>query len=48
MLETDAINTEVLAEIELSGHAFVISTVKALQLTMNLEGIGDLAAFASR
>lgn len=42
--EIEAINTEVLAEIEKSGDAIVIPTVKAVQLTMNREGIRDLAA----
>jgi phosphoribosylglycinamide formyltransferase 2 len=42
--EIEAINTEVLAEIETSGDAIVIPTVKAVQLTMNREGIRDLAA----
>ncbi|NDH10041.1 MAG: formate-dependent phosphoribosylglycinamide formyltransferase, partial [Gammaproteobacteria bacterium] len=38
------INTDVLAQIEKSGDAIVIPTVKAVQLTMNREGIRDLAA----
>jgi len=42
--EIEAINTDVLAEIEKSGDAIVIPTVKAVQLTMNREGIRDLAA----
>jgi phosphoribosylglycinamide formyltransferase 2 len=42
--EIEAINTEVLNEIEKSGDAIVIPTVKAVQLTMNREGIRDLAA----
>ena len=42
--EIEAINTEVLAQIEKSGDAIVIPTVKAVQLTMNREGIRDLAA----
>ena len=42
--EIEAINTEVLAEIEKNGDAIVIPTVKAVQLTMNREGIRDLAA----
>ncbi|CAM8390291.1 PurT Formate-dependent phosphoribosylglycinamide formyltransferase (GAR transformylase) [Candidatus Methylopumilus planktonicus] len=42
--EIEAINTEVLAEIEKNGDAVVIPTVKAVQLTMNREGIRDLAA----
>jgi phosphoribosylglycinamide formyltransferase 2 len=42
--EIEAINTEVLAEIEKSGDAIVIPTVKAVQFTMNREGIRDLAA----
>jgi phosphoribosylglycinamide formyltransferase 2 len=42
--EIEAINTEVLAEIEKNGEAIVIPTVNAVQLTMNREGIRDLAA----
>ena len=42
--EIEAINTEVLSEIEKNGDAIVIPTVKAVQLTMNREGIRDLAA----
>ena len=42
--EIEAINTDVLAAIEKSGDAIVIPTVKAVQLTMNREGIRDLAA----
>ena len=42
--EIEAINTDVLAHIEKSGDAIVIPTVKAVQLTMNREGIRDLAA----
>ena len=42
--EIEAINTDVLAQIEKSGDAVVIPTVKAVQLTMNREGIRDLAA----
>lgn len=42
--EIEAINTDVLAQIEKRGDAFVIPTVKAVQLTMNREGIRDLAA----
>jgi len=42
--EIEAINTEVLAEIEKNGDAVVIPTVKAVQLSMNREGIRDLAA----
>jgi phosphoribosylglycinamide formyltransferase 2 len=42
--EIEAINTDVLAEIEKNGDAIVIPTVKAVQLTMNREGIRDLAA----
>ena len=42
--EIEAINTDVLAQIEKSGDAIVIPTVKAVQLTMNREGIRDLAA----
>jgi phosphoribosylglycinamide formyltransferase 2 len=41
--EIEAINTDVLAQIEKSGEAVVIPTVKAVQLTMNREGIRDLA-----
>ena len=42
--EIEAINTDVLAQIEKSGDAVIIPTVKAVQLTMNREGIRDLAA----
>ena len=42
--EIEAINTEVLNEIEKNGDAVVIPTVNAVQLTMNREGIRDLAA----
>lgn len=42
--EIEAINTDVLAQIEKSGDAIVIPTVQAVQLTMNREGIRDLAA----
>ena len=42
--EIEAINTDVLAQIEKSGDAIIIPTVKAVQLTMNREGIRDLAA----
>jgi phosphoribosylglycinamide formyltransferase 2 len=42
--EIEAINTDVLAQIEKSGDAVVIPTVKAVQLTLNREGIRDLAA----
>jgi phosphoribosylglycinamide formyltransferase 2 len=42
--EIEAIHTDVLAQIEKSGDAVVIPTVKAVQLTMNREGIRDLAA----
>lgn len=42
--EIEAINTEALAEIEREGAAMVIPTVKAVQLTMNREGIRRLAA----
>ena len=42
--EIEAINTDVLAQIEKNGDAIVIPTVKAVQLTMNREGIRDLAA----
>ena len=42
--EIEAINTDVLAHIEKSGDAIVIPTVNAVQLTMNREGIRDLAA----
>jgi len=42
--EIEAINTEVLSEIEKNGDAIIIPTVKAVQLTMNREGIRDLAA----
>ncbi|MCX7191251.1 MAG: formate-dependent phosphoribosylglycinamide formyltransferase [Candidatus Methylopumilus sp.] len=42
--EIEAINTDVLALIEKSGDAIIIPTVNAVQLTMNREGIRDLAA----
>lgn len=42
--EIEAIATEALAEIEQAGLATVIPTVKAVQLTMNREGIRRLAA----
>ena len=42
--EIEALNTQTLAEIELLGLATVIPTVKAVQLTMNREGIRKLAA----
>ena len=42
--EIEAIATEALAEIEQEGLATVIPTVKAVQLTMNREGIRRLAA----
>lgn len=42
--EIEAIATEALAEIEQSGLAKVIPTVRAVQLTMNREGIRRLAA----
>lgn len=42
--EIEAIATEVLAEIESQGLAEVIPTAKAVQLTMNREGIRTLAA----
>ena len=42
--EIEALNTNTLAEIESSGIATVIPTVKAVQLTMNREGIRRLAA----
>jgi phosphoribosylglycinamide formyltransferase 2 len=42
--EIEALNTDVLAEIEREGLATVIPTVKAVQLTMNREGIRRLAA----
>lgn len=42
--EIEAINTNTLADIEASGLATVIPTVKAVQLTMNREGIRRLAA----
>lgn len=41
--EIEAIATEVLAEIEAAGHAVVIPTARATQLTMNREGIRRLA-----
>jgi len=42
--EIEALNTDALAEIEALGLAQVIPTVKAVQLTMNREGIRKLAA----
>ncbi|HWQ86278.1 formate-dependent phosphoribosylglycinamide formyltransferase [Brevundimonas sp.] len=42
--EIEAIATEVLAEVEAAGHAVVIPTARATQLTMNREGIRRLAA----
>ena len=42
--EIEALNTVTLAEIEQQGLAQVIPTVKAVQLTMNREGIRRLAA----
>ena len=42
--EIEALNTNVLAEIEAEGLSTVIPTVKAVQLTMNREGIRKLAA----
>lgn len=42
--EIEAINTALLAEIEQENIAVVIPTVKAVQLTMNREGIRRLAA----
>ena len=42
--EIEALNTQLLAEIETQGLATVIPTVKAVQLTMNREGIRRLAA----
>ncbi len=42
--EIEALNTDTLADIEKEGLATVIPTVKAVQLTMNREGIRRLAA----
>lgn len=42
--EIEALNTSTLADIEAQGLAQVIPTVKAVQLTMNREGIRRLAA----
>ncbi len=42
--EIEAIATEVLADIEAAGMAVVIPTARAVQLTMNREGIRKLAA----
>lgn len=42
--EIEALNTDALADIEAAGIATVIPTVKAVQLTMNREGIRRLAA----
>lgn len=44
--EIEALNTNALADIEREGLATVIPTVKAVQLTMNREGIRRLAAEA--
>ena len=42
--EIEALNTQLLAAVESAGHTRVIPTVKAVQLTMNREGIRRLAA----
>ncbi len=42
--EIEALNTDTLAEVERDGLATVIPTVRAVQLTMNREGIRRLAA----
>jgi phosphoribosylglycinamide formyltransferase 2 len=42
--EIEALNTSTLADIEAAGLATIIPTVKAVQLTMNREGIRKLAA----
>lgn len=42
--EIEALNTDALAEIEQAGISTVIPTVKAVQLTMNREGIRRLAS----
>lgn len=42
--EIEALNTDALAEIENAGLATIIPTVRAVQLTMNREGIRRLAA----
>lgn len=42
--EIEALNTDALADIERAGISQVIPTVKAVQLTMNREGIRKLAA----
>ncbi len=42
--EIEALNTDALAEIEQAGLSTVIPTVKAVQLTMNREGIRRLAS----
>src|SRR3546814_3818689 len=44
--EIEALNTNALSQIEQLGLAQVIPTVKAVQLTMNREGIRKLAAEA--
>ncbi|MEI8363725.1 MAG: formate-dependent phosphoribosylglycinamide formyltransferase [Betaproteobacteria bacterium] len=44
--EIEALNTSTLADIEAAGIATVIPTVRAVQLTMNREGIRRLAAEA--
>lgn len=42
--EIEALNTEVLAEIETEGLSTIIPTIRAVQLTMNREGIRKLAS----
>jgi phosphoribosylglycinamide formyltransferase 2 len=42
--EIEAIATDVLAEVEAAGHATVVPTARATQLTMHREGIRRLAA----
>ncbi|MBT3826199.1 MAG: formate-dependent phosphoribosylglycinamide formyltransferase [Nitrosomonadales bacterium] len=42
--EIEAINTDLLSEVDRAGHAKVIPSLKAVQLTMNREGIRKLAS----
>lgn len=42
--EIEAIATEALAEIETQGHTTIVPNARAIQLTMNREGIRELAA----
>ena len=42
--EIEAINTDFLSEVDSDGHSIVIPSLKAVQLTMNREGIRKLAS----